>query len=172
MKHISALTTGCLSSQIYKVEFDAYRNRAYNLKVLEIPTTSRVKPVKTYTKYSYAGEGEYLYLQCEGTTTLHYDEAFSPEYYSLSAFDCCLYEDKDGVKYMKFRKESLLPFFDSTEGSSSICFGYEDLCRNKEGKPVEFPEDMFRNTYDYDELKKLCYNYLNEWCGVKDEQKK
>lgn len=163
MKHITALATGSLSSEIYKVEFDAYRNRAYNLKVLEIPTTVKAKPVKTYTKYSYSGEGEYLYLQYDCTTTLHYDEAFSPKYYSLSAFSCQMYEDKDGVKYLKFRKESLLPFFDSREGSGSICFGYEDLCRNKAGKQVEFPEDMFNSTYGLDELKKFCYNYVNEW---------
>lgn len=169
MKHISALTTGCLSGQIYKVEFDAYRNRAYNLKVLEIPTTRKVKPVKTYTKYSNAGEGEYLYLQFDVTETLHYDEAFSPKYYNLNAFSGLVYEDKDGVKYTKFNKESLLPFVDSREYSDSFCFGYEDLCRNKDGKQVEFPEDMFRNTYDYDELKKFCNNYLNEGCGVKDE---
>lgn len=169
MKHISALTTGCLSGEIYKVEFDAYRNRAYNLKVLKIPTTVKAKPVKTYTKYSYAGECEDLYLQCNCTTTLHYDEAFIPEHYDLNAFDWCTYEDKDGVKYKKFSKRFLLPFFDSREGSGSIYLGCEDLCRNKAGKQVEFPEDMFRNTYDYDELKKLCNNYLNEWCGVKDE---
>lgn len=161
MKHISALTTGNTGT-VYKVEFDAYRNRAYNCKVVEIPTTKRVKPVKTYTKYSYSGEGEYLYLQVEVVETLHYDEAFSPKYYNPSALGCVLYEDKDGVKYVKFRKENLLPFVDSLEYSTSICFGYEDLCRDKSGKPIEFPEDMFNSEYDFDELKEFCYSYLNE----------
>lgn len=163
MKHISALTTGYMGQKIYKVEFDAYRNRAYNLKVLEIPTTKKARPVKTYTKYSYSGEGEYLYLQIGVTEILHYDEAFSPKYYDLNAFSCQRYEDKEGVKYYKFQKKYLLPFVDSREYSDSFCFGYEDLCRNKAGKQVEFPEDMFNSAYDYDELKKFCNNYVNEW---------
>lgn len=163
MKHISALTTGSMGQVVYKVEFDAYRNRAYNLKVLEIPTTKRAKPVKTYTKYSYSGEGEYLYLQTEVTETLHYNEAFSPKHYGLDGFGCGLYEDKDGVKYLKFRKEDLLPFDDKWEYKESICFGYEDLCRDKAGNPVEFPEYMFNSEYDFDALKKFCNHYLNEW---------